>query len=241
MRAPGRTPEGITSRSASRAALAGAAALVLAAGGTANPSIPQPVLAAPTATPAPLEQVLPRLLFDRAERTLSPAATRRTRPVVRAVAKPVRRVAHHAVRHRPARTVQHHKARRGTVRVTLQRSLGASGSARSVVAFGLAQQGDPYVYGADGPGSWDCSGLTRAAFARAGVRLPRRASAQSARGYRVSRAQARPGDLVIWGGVGSAYHVGIYLGRSRVLHSPRPGKSVRVAPLWGHPQFRRLV
>jgi cell wall-associated NlpC family hydrolase len=123
----------------------------------------------------------------------------------------------------------------------VQRRVAASGSARSVIAFAMRQLGDPYVYGAAGPDSWDCSGLTAAAYARAGVSLPHRAAMQSTRGYAVPRSQARAGDLVLWGGVGSAYHVGIYLGGGMVLHSPRPGKTVRAAPLWGSPRFRRLV
>ncbi len=97
------------------------------------------------------------------------------------------------------------------------------------------------MFSASGPRAWDCSGLTKGAYARAGLRLPRQASAQSARGASVSRARARAGDLVLWGGVGRAYHVGIYLGRGWVLHSPRTGQRVRVAKLWGRPQFRRLL
>ncbi len=115
------------------------------------------------------------------------------------------------------------------------------GRAGRVLAFARAQLGDPYRFGSTGPDSWDCSGLTRSAYARAGIRLPRQAADQSARGVAVSRSRARPGDLVLWGRVGSAHHVGIYLGRGRVLHSPKPGDTVRVSRLWGRPQFRRLT
>ena len=112
---------------------------------------------------------------------------------------------------------------------------------RAVVGYARAQVGDPYIRNGAGPRGFDCSGLTMRSFSRAGVRLPHKASRQSARGRSVPRRAARPGDLVIWGGVGRAYHVGIYVGAGKVLHSPRPGRRVDVAPLWGRPQFRRLL
>jgi cell wall-associated NlpC family hydrolase len=195
------------------------------------------------------------LLADRAEHLADPPAGRllATRPVAHpAAARTVRAArqvpARPVVRRSVARRVIHRIARRIVhVRHVVHRVAARAvrparwAGARSVVAFALAQRGDPYVHGAAGPGSWDCSGLTMQAYARVGIRLPHRAALQSQRGYAVSRAQARAGDLVLWGGVGSAYHVGIYLGGGWVLHSPRPGKTVRVARLWGDPQFRRLV
>ena len=231
MRAPGRTPEVVTARTAARTAIAGATALMLIATATTNPSPAPPVQAAPIAAALVLEApaataAAAAALSDRVERLRQPPASRS------APARPVRArpaaVARKAVG--PAARIP---VRRAAARLVLR--------IRAVVGFARAQVGDPYVRNAAGPGAWDCSGLTQKAFARAGVRLPHRAAWQSARGRGVPRRAARAGDLVLWGGVGSAYHVGIYLGRGRVLHSPRPGKSVRAAPLWGSPQFRRLV
>lgn len=255
MRAPGRTREVVTTRTATRAAAAGAAALVLMTGASANPSPATTEASAPAHPAAPVHLVaagplVSTLLAERAERVISPPVTRAGR-LVRA--KP-RRLAGRTVRHRsehrwkpaaaarrmPARhtAARHTKAQaRATVTHTVRRRAGGLGRA---VEFALKQRGEWYAYGSSGPDRWDCSGLMMRSFAQAGIRLPRRAAEQSSRGRAVSRRQARPGDLVLWGGAGSAYHVGMYLGGGRVLHSPRAGKTVRVASLWGSPDFRRL-
>ncbi|MEU1348775.1 C40 family peptidase [Streptomyces sp. NPDC005775] len=88
----------------------------------------------------------------------------------------------------------------------------ATGSAASVVAFAQAQVGDAYVSGGTGPNSWDCSGLVQAAFRSVGVDLPRVSQSQSTAGTQVSLSNLQPGDILYWGGAGSAYHVGIYVG-----------------------------
>ncbi|MEV5551455.1 C40 family peptidase [Streptomyces sp. NPDC052309] len=87
-----------------------------------------------------------------------------------------------------------------------------SGSAAAVVAFVQAQVGDAYVSGGTGPNSWDCSGLVQAAFKQVGVDLPRVSQAQSTAGTQVSLSNLQPGDILYWGGAGSAYHVGVYVG-----------------------------
>ncbi|MFF1461505.1 C40 family peptidase [Streptomyces sp. NPDC058330] len=91
-------------------------------------------------------------------------------------------------------------------------SSSATGSAASVVAFAQAQIGDAYVSGGTGPNSWDCSGLVQAAFRTVGVDLPRVSQSQSTAGTQVSLGNLQPGDILYWGGAGSAYHVGIYVG-----------------------------
>ncbi|WP_069171249.1 C40 family peptidase [Streptomyces griseus] len=91
-------------------------------------------------------------------------------------------------------------------------SSNATGSAASVVAFAQAQVGDAYVSGGTGPNSWDCSGLVQAAFRTVGVDLPRVSQSQSTAGTQVSLSNLQPGDILYWGGAGSAYHVGIYVG-----------------------------
>ncbi|MFF5361369.1 NlpC/P60 family protein [Streptomyces scabiei] len=97
--------------------------------------------------------------------------------------------------------------------------------AAKAIALARAQIGKPYVWGATGPGSYDPSGLTQAAWKAAGVDLPRTIHDQAAAGTTVPLADARPGDLVFfYDGIG---HVGLYIGNSMMIHSPKPGTYVR--------------
>ncbi|MZG02913.1 C40 family peptidase [Streptomyces sp. SID5614] len=91
-------------------------------------------------------------------------------------------------------------------------SSNMSGSAASIVAFAKAQVGDAYVSGGTGPNAWDCSGLVQAAYRTAGIDLPRVSQSQSTAGTQVSLDNLQPGDILYWGGAGSAYHVAIYVG-----------------------------
>ncbi|CAL9298948.1 hypothetical protein SUDANB180_04631 [Streptomyces sp. enrichment culture] len=101
--------------------------------------------------------------------------------------------------------------------------------AGKAVAFARAQLGKPCVWGAAGPGSYDCAGLTRAAWKSAGVTLPRTASAQAGVGIPVPPAEARPGDLVFFHD--DADHVGLCTGDGMMIHAPRPGAYVREQPV----------
>ncbi|GAA2379231.1 C40 family peptidase [Streptomyces sp. XM4011] len=92
-----------------------------------------------------------------------------------------------------------------------------SGSAAAVVAFAQAQLGDAYVMGATGPDAWDCSSLVQAAYASAGVSLPRTSQPQSTSGTQVSLSNLQPGDILYWGSAGSAYHVAIYIGGGQFI------------------------
>ncbi|MEV4168920.1 C40 family peptidase [Nonomuraea sp. NPDC049709] len=93
------------------------------------------------------------------------------------------------------------------------------------------QIGDPYRYGGTGPGSFDCSGLVQFAWKRAGVTLPRVASSQFARiKSRISWRNLQPGDLMFFSGLG---HVGMYVGKGKMIHSPRTGERVRIDKLGG--------
>jgi cell wall-associated NlpC family hydrolase len=108
--------------------------------------------------------------------------------------------------------------------------LGNTGSAsgRALAAFQAAQSkiGSPYVYGASGPSSFDCSGLTSWAYAQAGVGIPRTSQAQANAGTRIySQSDLKVGDLVIF--YGDLHHVGFYAGNGQVLHAPRSGTVVR--------------
>lgn len=103
----------------------------------------------------------------------------------------------------------------------------ATPKAAKAVAYARAALGRPYVYGAAGPGSYDCSGLTMAAWRAAGVSIPRTSSAQWAGLTRVSADQVQPGDIVVYHGAG---HVALYIGGGQIIEAPRPGKSVQTAP-----------
>ncbi|MGY5051775.1 NlpC/P60 family protein [Streptomyces sp. 900105755] len=97
--------------------------------------------------------------------------------------------------------------------------------AAKAIAFARAQIGKPYVWGATGPGSYDCSGLSQAAWKAAGVSLPRTTYDQVNAGTTVSLADARPGDLVFF--YDDVSHVGIYIGNGMMIHAPKPGAYVR--------------
>jgi len=101
--------------------------------------------------------------------------------------------------------------------------------AAQAVAFAYGALGKPYVWGATGPDSFDCSGLTQAAWRFAGVSLPRTTYTQINAGRRVPRSQLLPGDLVFF--YSGVSHVGLYIGNGKMIHAPRPGAPVRVAPI----------
>ncbi|WP_328915404.1 MULTISPECIES: C40 family peptidase [unclassified Streptomyces] len=103
--------------------------------------------------------------------------------------------------------------------------------AASLIAFLKAQLGKPYVYGASGPDSYDCSGLTQTAFASVGVDLPRTSQEQSTVGTPVSISALQAGDLIFWGGEGSAYHVGVYIGNGQYLDAANPSTPVAIHQL----------
>ncbi|MFF2570062.1 NlpC/P60 family protein [Streptomyces sp. NPDC058084] len=101
--------------------------------------------------------------------------------------------------------------------------------AAEAIAFARAQLGKPYVWGATGPSAFDCSGLTQASWRAAGVSLPRTTYTQINAGRRVSRSELAPGDLVFF--YSGISHVGLYIGGGQMIHAPRPGAPVRIAPI----------
>ncbi|MGK5447320.1 NlpC/P60 family protein [Streptomyces radiopugnans] len=118
------------------------------------------------------------------------------------------------------------RANRASQRVDLGNE--ASGSQRAAAAFAAPKSrvGMPYVWGASGPNSFDCSGLTSWAFAQAGVSIPRTSQAQANIGTRINSLSAlKPGDLIIMRS--DLSHVGFYAGNGQILHSPKPGAVVR--------------
>jgi cell wall-associated NlpC family hydrolase len=107
--------------------------------------------------------------------------------------------------------------------------------ADKAIAFARAQIGEPYVWGATGPNSWDCSGLTQAAYRAAGVTLPRTTGEQVVVGSRVSQSDMQPGDLVFF--YSDHSHVGIYIGGGEMIHAPHTGTVVKVAPITEMPIY----
>lgn len=105
----------------------------------------------------------------------------------------------------------------------------ASGAGATAVQFAYAQLGKPYVYGAAGPDSYDCSGLTMRAWDAAGVALSHNAAAQQGSIPAVSLSALQPGDLVFFGA--PAYHVAIYVGNGNIIQAPHTGADVEVTPL----------
>lgn len=105
-----------------------------------------------------------------------------------------------------------------------------SGKGARALAFAKSQLGKPYRFASAGPSSYDCSGLTSAAWAKVGVSLPRTSQSQIGVGRSVSKSELQPGDLVFYYG-SSPTHVGLYAGNGQIIHSPRPGKTVEYASL----------
>ncbi|HEY3003715.1 MAG TPA: C40 family peptidase [Kribbellaceae bacterium] len=122
-------------------------------------------------------------------------------------------------------------------------SEGTRSGAERAVAFARAQLGEPYVWGADGPDSWDCSGLTMGAWERGGVDLPHYSAAQYEQIEHISADDLRPGDLIFWADdpddPATIFHVALYIGDGYMIHAPRPGASVRIDSVyyWVDPDF----
>ncbi len=105
-----------------------------------------------------------------------------------------------------------------------------STQAEKAVAYAYAQLGKPYVFGASGPDSFDCSGLTMAAWASAGVSIPRTSYEQWDSLPHVSMSQIQPGDILVFNGAG---HVGIYVGNNEMIDAPHTGLDVEKVALSG--------
>lgn len=103
----------------------------------------------------------------------------------------------------------------------------ATRQGKKAVAYATAQIGKPYQWGAEGPNTYDCSGLTSQAWISAGLSMPRTSQAQWQQLTRVGVEDMRPGDLIIY--FGDASHVGMYVGDGVMVHAPRPGRSVTLA------------
>ncbi|MET7797185.1 C40 family peptidase [Streptomyces decoyicus] len=116
-------------------------------------------------------------------------------------------------------------------------STGGSSSAKAekALAFARAQTGKPYVWGATGPSSYDCSGLTQAAWKAAGVDLPRTTWDQVKVGQRIATKDLKAGDLVFF--YDDISHVGMYIGGGKMIHAPHPGANVREESIYYMPIY----
>ncbi|MDX6268368.1 MAG: peptidoglycan DL-endopeptidase CwlO [Frankiales bacterium] len=114
--------------------------------------------------------------------------------------------------------------------------VAASPLAAAVLAFAQAQLGKPYLWGATGPGAFDCSGLTGAAYAAAGLPLPRTSREQWYAGPHVALGQLEPGDLLFWASdladPSTIHHVALYAGNGLMVAAPHTGDVVRVQPVY---------
>ncbi|WP_290056105.1 C40 family peptidase [Amycolatopsis solani] len=102
-------------------------------------------------------------------------------------------------------------------------------AAQTAINAALSKLGSPYVWGATGPNSFDCSGLLQWAYAKAGITLPRNSAAQARFGTPVPRDQLQPGDLVAY--YSPVSHIGMYLGDGKMVHAPTSGDVVKISPL----------
>jgi len=106
-----------------------------------------------------------------------------------------------------------------------------SAAAQAAVDFAMKQVGKPYVYGAAGPNSYDCSGLTMSAWRAGGVSLPHNAAAQYSYGTHVAEADLQPGDLIFF--YHPIGHVTIYIGNGLMVSAPTEGDPVKIATVAG--------
>jgi len=112
---------------------------------------------------------------------------------------------------------------------------GAGTTGEQIVTEAKTLLGDPYVYGAEGPSSFDCSGLVQFVYGKFGIKVPRVSSEQYTAGTPVQFSQLAPGDLVFseWPGDDVAHHghVAIYAGDGKIIEAPHPGGNVQLVPL----------
>ncbi|MFE0028991.1 C40 family peptidase [[Kitasatospora] papulosa] len=236
-----RKPRRSASKTALRAGVAGGVLSTIAVAGAAGPAQAEPVtqtiemptitagLSTSVAASAQATQAVALNLETQATEDAAAATAAKTAKKAKAEAvrkAEARKKAEAAAEAKAQEAAE--RASRSAERTTLSASTGSSdsasssssssssssatGSAASVVAFAQSQVGDAYVSGGTGPNSWDCSGLVQAAFRTVGVDLPRVSQSQSTAGTQVSLDNLQPGDILYWGGAGSAYHVGIYVG-----------------------------
>ncbi|CNE01080.1 NLP/P60 protein [Mycobacterium tuberculosis] len=108
-----------------------------------------------------------------------------------------------------------------------------TGKAAQALRYAMGKLGRPYVWGASGPSTFDCSGLTMWAYRQVGINLPHYTGSQWNAGTHVSRSQLQPGDLVFF--YSDLHHMGMYIGNGKMIHAPHTGDVVRIASMAGRP------
>lgn len=108
-----------------------------------------------------------------------------------------------------------------------------TGKAAQALRFAMGKLGRPYVWGASGPSTFDCSGLTMWAYRQVGINLPHYTGSQWNAGTHVSRSQLQPGDLVFF--YSDLHHMGMYIGNGKMIHAPHTGDVVKIASMAGRP------
>jgi cell wall-associated NlpC family hydrolase len=217
----------VSAQSVKRPLLAGALLLALAS----CPLVEQqathlrPVAASVATTPkAPqLESIPGSGLLAAARPSASPSAS--------SSAKPKQKIAVGA-----AASADLKGGRQSKVRPASAKDVKAGTDAQTALSFALDQLGKPYVWGAEGPDTYDCSGLTMRAYESAGYQLPRTAAQQSMVGTPVDVADLLPGDLLFYAtdpsDLSTVHHVVMYAGAGLVVHAPHTGDVVRLGPMW---------
>jgi cell wall-associated NlpC family hydrolase len=214
---------------AAASALAQAAAAAAAAAVQDNPPAAEPD-AAPDADALESAPAAP------APAAPAPAAPAPAAPAPAAPAPAAPAPAAPAPAERPAST----PASSGSAPVAIPAPDPAAPSASAVstaVGFAQAQLGDAYALGGSGPDVWDCSGLTKAAYAAAGIYIGTHSATNqyntmASQGKLVSFSNAQVGDLVFWGSPGNYYHVALYMGGGQILEAPNPTAPVRIHSIW---------
>lgn len=241
-----RKPRRGASKVAIRTGVAGGFLSTIAVAGAAGPANAEPVtqtIEMPVLTSADLSAAVARsaeatqqVALDLELQALEDAAAEEAaKKAQKAKAEAEREAEAKAKAEAKARAEAEAKARasRSAERTTL--SAPASGSAATVVAFLKAQLGDAYIMGATGPNAWDCSSLVQAAYRQVGIELPRVSQDQSVAGTQVGTSDLQVGDILYWGGAGSAYHTGVYIGNGQYLDAANPSKGVVIQDLSGYP------
>ncbi|WP_344587466.1 NlpC/P60 family protein [Actinomadura vinacea] len=108
-----------------------------------------------------------------------------------------------------------------------------TGKAAQALRLAMSKMGRPYVWGAAGPSTFDCSGLTMWAYKQVGINLPHYTGSQWNAGTHISRGEMQPGDLVFF--YSDLHHMGMYVGGGKMLHAPQTGDVVKISPIGGRP------